>query len=310
MALFLGVDGGGTKTEAVVTDAAGRVVSRGTAGSTNQNSVGADAARANLGQAVREALGGAPGPVCRATLAMSGVDRPGDAEAVAAWVREGAGGLLPAEVPVRVENDAVGALAAGTAGRLRGVVCISGTGHIAYGRNAAGESARAAGYGCLTDGGSGYDLGRAALRAVFAANDGAGPPCAPLSGRVLAHCGVARAEDLIGWVYSDLAFARVAGLAVHVFGAAAEGDAVAAALLDEAADAMAGSVCAVARRLGYASGDDLPVVAAGSVCQNEAMRGRIEFRARAHFEAARVVLPPVSSAVGAALLGAADQAAL
>ena len=76
---------------------------------------------------------------------------------------------------VLVVNDALVALEAGAPGQP-GVVIISGTGSIAYGRNAAGEAARAGGWGyVLGDEGSGYWIGRAALRAVLRAADERGP---------------------------------------------------------------------------------------------------------------------------------------
>ena len=68
---------------------------------------------------------------------------------------------------VLVVNDALVALEAGAPGRP-GVVLIAGTGSIAYGRNAQNQSARAGGWGyMLGDEGSGYWIGRAALRAVL-----------------------------------------------------------------------------------------------------------------------------------------------
>ena len=72
-------------------------------------------------------------------------------------------------------NDALVALEAGAPGEP-GVVVISGTGSISYGRNAQGEAARAGGWGyVLGDEGSGYWIGRAALRAVLRQADRRGP---------------------------------------------------------------------------------------------------------------------------------------
>lgn len=75
-------------------------------------------------------------------LGMAGVDRPADKERVQAWVHE----VFPG-VNVQTSNDAVVALASGTKGKLFGVVVISGTGTIAVGFDASGQTARAAGWG-------------------------------------------------------------------------------------------------------------------------------------------------------------------
>ena len=92
------------------------------------------------------------------------------------------------------------ALVAGV-GDEPGVVIVAGTGSIAYGRNARGEAARAGGWGyVLGDEGSGYWIGRLALRAVVRQADGRGAATA-LTPRMLAHFGVSRPQDLIHEVY-------------------------------------------------------------------------------------------------------------
>src|SRR4030095_12707011 len=76
---------------------------------------------------------------------------------------------------VLVVNDALVALEAG-APRQPGGGIISGTGSISYGRHARGEAARSGGWGyVLGDEGSGYWIGRAALRAVLREADKRGP---------------------------------------------------------------------------------------------------------------------------------------
>src|SRR2546426_12051867 len=57
-------------------------------------------------------------------------------------------------------------------GRGPGVVVIAGTGSIAYGRNAAGQTARAGGWGfAISDEGSGYWIGRAAVASAMRSLD-------------------------------------------------------------------------------------------------------------------------------------------
>ena len=76
---------------------------------------------------------------------------------------------------VLVVNDALVALEAGAPDEP-GVVVIAGTGSIAYGRNERNQAARAGGWGyMLGDEGSGYWIGRAALRAVLREADRRGP---------------------------------------------------------------------------------------------------------------------------------------
>ena len=93
---------------------------------------------------------------------------------------------------VLVVNDALVALEAGAPGQP-GVVIISGTGSISYGRNAHGEAARSGGWGyVLGDEGSGYWIGRGALRAVLREADQRGPKTV-LTPLLLDHFGVGQA---------------------------------------------------------------------------------------------------------------------
>ena len=110
---------------------------------------------------------------------------------------------IGARARILVTNDALIALVAG-AGVGPGVVVIAGTGSIAYGRNAHDEAARAGGWGyILADEGSGFWIGRQALRAVVRAADGRGPATA-LTPLVLEFFGVTRAEQLVREVYRHL----------------------------------------------------------------------------------------------------------
>ena len=83
MSIFVGVDGGGTKTKAVAIDQSKVIVGSSETGSTNQNSVGKDAAKANLHAAISAAVSAAGrqmGDIACLCLSMSGVDCPADEE--------------------------------------------------------------------------------------------------------------------------------------------------------------------------------------------------------------------------------------
>src|SRR5204863_8777101 len=116
---------------------------------------------------------------------------------------------------ILVVNDALIALQAGV-GEDPGIVIVSGTGSIAYGRRN-GEAARAGGWGSvLGDEGIGYWIGRLALRAVVRHADGRGRPTT-LTPRLLAHFGAERAAELIQKVYhEELSPAAIASLAHYV----------------------------------------------------------------------------------------------
>jgi N-acetylglucosamine kinase-like BadF-type ATPase len=241
----LGLDAGGTKTVCLLADAGGRVIAEARGPGANLQAAGELAVEKVLHDAMESAIGErdvTPSAIC---LGIAGVDRADDLAAVRAIMRR-----IGYKARVVVVNDALVALEAGAPG-APGVVIVSGTGSIAYGRNAAGESARAGGWGyVLGDEGSGYWIGRAALRAVLREADQRGSATA-LTPLLLAHFGVDEAQGLIHEVYqSDLKPTSIGALARCVHEAFLQGDAVAIGILRTAADELEGAGVSVARRLG------------------------------------------------------------
>ncbi len=262
----IGVDGGGTKTHAVVMDAQGRLLGEGFAASGNPYVAGWDAAWAAVRAAIEEAARQAevrPEDAAALTLALAGMDQPPSRERIAAAARA----AWP-HLPLRVENDALAALVGGV-GTAYGLVVIAGTGMIAWGVNQDGEQARGGGRGFLLDRGSGYALGLAAVRAALLHADGMGPETALLS-TLLRHLGLKQAPDLVPWLYEHPQRVKaVAALAPLVLQAAQQGDFVAVGLVAEAADALAEAAAAVAQRLGL-SESAFPLVLTGGVLRHHA----------------------------------------
>ncbi|MGH2486893.1 MAG: N-acetylglucosamine kinase, partial [Ktedonobacterales bacterium] len=254
--LFLGVDGGGSKTLAVIVDAAGVERGRGRAGSSNHHTAGRDAALVAIHDAVGSAclLAGCQTPLTAAWVGLAGVDRPTDAAPLAARLDKLAG-------VTRLTNDAELALG-GLPGGV-GVALIAGTGSIAVGCDVKGTRGRASGWGhLLGDEGSGYDIGRQALRALARAADGRGPGTA-LVERVLARWGLTSPTDLLSTVYADPDKARVAVLAELVIAAATEGDTVSRGIVRAAVEELALAVRSVAASLDLAS--PLPLALSGGL---------------------------------------------
>jgi N-acetylglucosamine kinase-like BadF-type ATPase len=257
----LGIDGGGSKTLALLADGDGKLVGRGYGGSSNYHLVGPDRASASLDAAVDAAFNDARlarAPVRVLALGLSGVDRPRDRAVFEDWAES-------RQVAARtlILNDAQIVLAAGTPEGW-GVAVICGTGSIAYAEDQAGRVARAGGWGhILGDEGSGYDIGVAALRAVARAADGRAA-ATTLTQAVLQHWSLQSPTDLFQRVYQEeLGGADIARLAVLVERAAQDGDAVAGSILDAAGRELALAAVTVARRLALPG--PVPCAAAGGV---------------------------------------------
>jgi N-acetylglucosamine kinase-like BadF-type ATPase len=188
-----------------------------------------------------EGTGVLPSAIC---LGIAGVDRASDEAVVRSIMRR-----IGYKAQILIVNDALIALQAGV-GDAAGIVIVSGTGSIAYGRNDHGEASRAGGWGyVLGDEGSGYWIGRLALRAVVRHADGRGRVTS-LTPRLLAHFEVERATELIHKVYhEELTPRSIAAVAKYVQHARDEGDIVATGILNRAADELMTAATAVMTRL-------------------------------------------------------------
>ncbi len=268
-AFYLGIDGGGSHTVALLADEAGRILGRGEAGPANPLTAGEAEARQALLAAARAAwaaAGLAPRPAAAACLGLAGAGRERERQAALRWAAEDG---LAAQALVVLDCDLV--LAAGTPHGW-GLALIAGTGSIAWGRDAQGRTARAGGWGYLLgDEGSGYALGLEALRTIARAADGAGNPTA-LQEAILAHWGLAAPQDLTARVYrTPFPRAEIAALAPLVEEVAACGDPVAERLVSEAGAALARILEAVARQLSLAPEEPLPCALGGGLL----VRGRL-----------------------------------
>lgn len=240
----LGLDVGGTKTICLLADGEGRIVASARGAGANLRAVGELELEKVLHATIEQTLahrGTTPAAIC---LGIAGVDRAEDSAVVRSIMRR-----IGGHARVVVVNDAVVALQAGV-GDGAGIVIVAGTGSIAYGRDGRGRAARAGGWGyVLGDEGSGYWMGRHALRAVVRQADGRGRPTS-LTPRLLAHFDVRRPQDLIQKIYhQELRPSAVAALARYLQQAHDEGDEIATAILERGAGELAQAARAVATQL-------------------------------------------------------------
>jgi glucosamine kinase len=255
----LGLDAGGTKTVCQLADGQGHTLAEARRGGANLQAAGELEVEKVLHEVMEEALADhdvIPNAIC---LGIAGVDRPDDARVVRGIMKR-----IGYKAKCLVVNDALVALEAGAPAQP-GVVVIAGTGSIAYGRNDRNQAARAGGWGfVLGDEGSGYWIGRAALRAVLRESDRRGPETL-LTRLLLNYYGVTRAQDLIHQVYhGTLRPAAIAALAQCVQSAFTDGDPVAIGILRGSADQLESSALSVARRLEIV-GSEFPFVLAGGI---------------------------------------------
>lgn len=244
--LVLGVDGGGTKTHAIIADQRQQVLGEGTAGPSNPLRVGVSNAVAAIREAVDQACIAAD--VQRADLAaaevgLAGVRRTDIRERMRDALSDlGIGSL-------EVVTDADIALYGATDGEP-GLVVIAGTGSICCGINARGKRACAGGWGPLVgDEGSGSWIARRCLQAVAKATDGRGPETSTTEA-ACAYFNIATPEDISTAIYApNITNDLIAGFGRYVIEAANSGDEVARDILAEGGHELGQTAAAVIQQL-------------------------------------------------------------
>jgi N-acetylglucosamine kinase-like BadF-type ATPase len=308
--LLLAVDGGGTKTQALVADLQGKVLARGLGPSSNIHNVGLEQSCRAVTTAIDGALLQVVGlrsarqgqswrgaTIAAACFGLAGVDAPEDEAEIARWVRQ-----QTIAQRFLVVNDAELILAGGTPDGW-GVALISGTGSVCLGRTAAGRTVRVGGWGPLvSDEGSGYEIASHALRAVARSVDGR-ERAPELVKAVLQHWSLGDPSSLIRFVHApERTATEIAGLAPVVLELAREGDTVARGILARAAQDLAGQVATVIERLDLSRP---PLALAGGMLRGALREGVVQQVGAAVAAVTYVADPPLGAVVLARRLLAA-----
>ena len=290
--IVVGVDGGGSKTRVLVADETGtqlgEVVGPGSAVRPGQAERSADV----IAAAVRDALASCemthviPKVLC---VGVAGAGREPERQALAS--RE-----LADEVVIHADfsialDDAFG--------EGPGVLLVSGTGSVAFGRGPSGQSARCGGWGPVCgDEGSGQWVGRRALSVVTAAADGREPETA-LVGAVLTAAQVNDPQELVAWA-AQATPAQLASLAPVVSSVAEAGDLRANAILSLAVEELVLHVRTLSRQLFGDERAATPVaLAGGMLTKGTTLRKRFEHRLKSAVPGAQLHVGEVEPARGA-----------
>lgn len=300
MRFVLGFDGGGTKTDCVLMDASGKVLARAQAGPSNPLRVGFGAAISAVREAARQAMaqagslaghGPQPAAIC---AGLAGASPAESAEKLRV--------LLEAEFPqskVQICTDLDLALAA--TGDGPAIVLLAGTGSFAVGRSAAGETARAGGYGSqIGDEGSAYDIGRRAVLVAMHENDRTGSDSA-LGHRLLRELGCANWSEVKvrAQAASDEVFPRLFSVVASL---AEIGEAAAQGILRAAAFDLALLAENLAQRLDLRAANFFIAKTGGMMGRSKYLEAQLDERLRNTFPSAEIGQLRVSPAEAAGRL--------
>lgn len=295
-AIVVGVDGGGTKTRAIVADERGTPIVEMSGPGSAVRPGEAERSAEVIATVVREAL--ASGNMTHVTLkvlcvGVAGVGRESERQAL--WQA-----LVSRDIAEEVVIHADASVALDDAfGEGSGVLLIAGTGAVAFGRGPTGEFGRCGGWGpVFGDEGGGAWLGRRALSVVSAASDGREHETA-LTGAVLTAAQVNEPGELIAWAAAASA-GQLATLAPAVLNTAEAGDRRASALINLAVEELALHVRALARRLFGDERASLQVAFAGGLLGPRSLiRKRLVQRLKSAVPGAQIQTTEVDPARGA-----------
>lgn len=296
--IYLGVDGGGTKTEAVLIDEEEKVIAQGQAGGSNPGVIGYERSVDNVYLSVKDVV--KDFEITNACFAIAGVNTKGD-EQKFKKVIQAHSKLSKITKKFFVVNDTRAALRTGTA-RKNAIVLISGTGSSCWGTNDKGYQTKSGGWGhILADQGSAYAIGLSVLKEVTRELDGRAQKSL-LSKVLLGQLKISSFEELDNlihkkpWNKTDIA--NVAPVIDVAFG---KGDKKAKEIIENAARDLCDMVFAVCKKLDFLN-RKFTLVITGSVFNIAEMTRVVKEKVLEFNPKVEIVKPKISSAYGAALL--------
>jgi glucosamine kinase len=294
-AIVIGIDGGGSKTTALVADDKGSAIAEVTGMPSAVRAGGVDESADIIERVVHDGLSEAgiddtPRVVC---VGVAGVGR--ESLRLELWEA-----LTSREIADEIVVHTDYSIAFDDAfGQGPGILLLAGTGSVAVGRGPTGAMARCGGWGPdFGDEGGGAWIGRRALSVVAAAADGREPETA-LTGAVLTASECADVSDLIAWA-AEASPATLASLAPIVAHVADAGDLRANSLLDIATEELALHARALARQLFADERAALPIALCGGLLtRGAALRKRLTHRLKSAVPGAQLAADEVVPARGA-----------
>jgi N-acetylglucosamine kinase-like BadF-type ATPase len=306
VSVFLGIDGGGTKTDFLLVDESGRVLATRRDGSAYYPEIGLDALKAMLVQGMRATMAAGSVSAQDLTFACIGLPTYGEDSALIPHLDQIVASILP-QTRYRCVNDMVCGWAGALAGR-DGINIVAGTGSIGYGEFEK-RTARAGGWGeVFGDEGSAYWVAREALSLFSKMSDGRAPRGAAYE-MLREHFKLSVDLDVCAAVYGPppLPRSEIAALAPLVARAAHAGDQGARRIFEAAAQELAGMVHAIRERLEVPPQALLDVSYSGGMFQWDdlltgMLRAALETSGRRYEFSAPRLTPGAGAAVYAAKL--------
>lgn len=292
-----GWDGGGTKTAVQVRDIDGNIVLKTESGGLNFNSHSQEEMKTIIEGLIGEMaqLSGGLENYEMICVAVAGISNPQASDFLKSTIRNA--GLT---CELMIVGDQEGALY-GALGDSVGLVLVSGTGSICFGKNEAGATARAGGWGhIIDDEGSGYAIGRDILSAAVGSYDNRIPKSI-LYDLVMMKIGGNTVEDIIKYTYQTVINKKdIAGFAPLLIEALKQGDKQAIRIGDRASTSLTELVPPVAQKLRLEQG--ILAVTGGILTHYSYIREQVTNRLKQKLPKLQIIEPRYDNVTGVTLM--------
>jgi len=290
---IIGIDGGGTKTDAALADKDGKILSEKRGGSSNLRNVGIAASAETVFALIKEIKG--EKDIACIYIALAAIEEEYKEKKDDFRERLREKGLTEKIV---IGSDQRAAFRAGT-NKKDGVGVICGTGAVAFGFRGEKEE-KASGWGYLSDEGAAFYTGIEGYRALQKSFDGRGKKTM-LEKFVLQEWGVGGPEELNSMVYKDF-MKKIPELSVMVNKAGKEGDAVAVSILEKSGREAALAAGTVIKKLTFK--ENFPLILSGGMFNSKVLFSSFQKNIKSFSKKAEIKLleeNPVKGAVKLAL---------
>lgn len=267
MNYVLAVEGGGTKTNSVIADENGNIIAKSTTGPSNFLIVGFEKACENIIQGLQDCINNSKinnSDLKVAMLGLTGAGRKLDQDNMRKAFKDYSTSKGFTFNSIIVDSDARISLEAAFPNKP-GMILISGTGSIMFGKDGQGNLYRVGGWGrILGDEGSGFYIGKKGLISSIKQIDGRGEKTL-LFDLISEKYNLNSLETIIKSIYTDnFDIAKIAPL---VFEAAEKDDKIAKEILNEAADELLLHIETMLKKVNF--DDKIGLSFVGSIITND-----------------------------------------
>jgi N-acetylglucosamine kinase-like BadF-type ATPase len=286
----IGVDGGGTKTEAALADSEGKILKLVKTGPSNPRNVGIEQCIFNIFQAIKKVKK-------RKKVTSIFISSPALEEEFKPMKNIILKGLKFRK-KIEIGSDQLVAFRSGT-DEKDGLVIISGTGCAVHGWRGKKES-KISGWGWLNDEGSGFWVGQRGFQAVFKELDGRGPKTF-ITKLLFQELKLKSKEAILKKIYSKDFVRNVSLISRIVDGAANKGDRIAKNIMIEAGQELAESAITIIKKLNFKN-EKFPLVLVGGMFDSKIVLETTKKEIRKVASKAKFIKPKQKPVIGAVKL--------